>query len=54
MWLMCFNFMVQGTSGQQSAQPKKGGQVVLLGTLDRGATTETPLDGVLGMDNPRL
>ena len=32
----------------------KGGQVVLLGTLDREATKETPVDGFSAAKNPML
>ena len=46
--------VVEGTLSQQPAQPQREGQVVLLGTLYRGSTKETPLDGVSGMGNPML
>ena len=46
--------MVEGTLNQQPGQPQKEEQIVLLGTLDREETKETPLDGVSVMGNPML
>ena len=46
--------VVEGTLGQQPAQLQRGGQVVLLGTLDRVATKETTLDGVSVMESLML
>ena len=40
--------------GPKTSVATKGGQVVLLGTLDREATKETPFDGVSVMGNPML
>ena len=48
------NNVVGGTLSQQTAQPQREGEVVLLGTLDREATKKTTLDGVSVMGNPML
>ena len=47
-------YVVESTLSQQPPQPQREGQVFLLGTLDREATKETPLDGVSVMVNLML
>ena len=47
---MCSRRYIGPTTGVAT----KGVQVVVLGTLDREATKENPLDGVSVMGNPML
>ena len=44
--------VVEGTLSQQPARPRMERQVVLLSTLDREATKETPSDSISVMGNP--